>query len=51
MLRFLEVGCARDVTLASKVVLLARNRVMGGVVRKTLDRVTVGSQGRFQHKS
>ena len=29
--RFLEIGCACGVTLASKVALLARNRVMGGV--------------------
>jgi hypothetical protein len=33
MLRFLEIGCANGVTLASKVALLARNRVMGGVRR------------------
>lgn len=27
----LEIGCACGVTLSSKVTLLARNRVMGGV--------------------
>jgi hypothetical protein len=31
MLRFLEIGCACGVTLASKVALPTRNRVMGGV--------------------
>jgi HEAT repeat protein len=33
-LRFLEIDCACRVTLASKVTLLARNRVMGGVRRQ-----------------
>jgi hypothetical protein len=31
ILRFLETGCACDVAVVSKVTLLARNRVMGGV--------------------
>ena len=37
-LRFLGTGCACGVTLASKVTLLARNRVMGGVRQHAITR-------------
>jgi hypothetical protein len=48
MLRFLEIGCACGVALASKVVLLARNRVMGGVGRLVIKKQSTTSCDLFR---